>query len=66
MMAGGRDDPTILDISVLCIKGSRLVYDHTHCAVRWFSLVEACLDVRWELEDGRCSRVSEAVLIFSW
>ena len=35
--------------------------------VRWFPLVEACLDVRCELEEGRCSRVSgsEAVLIFS-
>ena len=51
-----------------CIKGSRQVYGHTHCTVRWFPLVEACLDVRCELEEGRCSRVSgsEAVLIFSW
>ena len=31
-------------------------------------LVEACLDVCCELEEGRCIRVSgsEAVLIFSW
>ena len=31
-------------------------------------LVEACLNVRCKLEEGRCSRVSgsEAVLIFSW
>ena len=51
-----------------CIKGSRQVYGHTHCMVRWFPLVEACLDVRCELEEGRCSQVSgsEAVLIFSW
>ena len=50
-----------------CIKGSRQVYSHTHY-VRWFPLVEAGLDVRCELEEGRCSRVSgsEAVLIFSW
>ena len=31
-------------------------------------VVEGCLDVCCELEEGRCSRVSgsEAVLIFSW
>ena len=50
-----------------CIKGSCQVYDHTHCTVRWFPLVEAFLDVCCELEEGRCSRVSgsEALLIFS-
>ena len=43
-------------------------YDHTHCTVWWFPLVEACLDVCCELEEGRCNRVSgsEAVLIFCW
>ena len=51
-----------------CIKESYQVYDHTHCMVRWFLLVEACLNVFCELEEGRCSQVSgsEAVLIFSW
>ena len=51
-----------------CIKDNRQVYGHTHCMVRWFPLVEACLDVRCELEEGRCSRVSGSapVLIFSW
>ena len=51
-----------------CITGSRQVHGHIHCTVRWFPLVEACIDVRCELEEGRCSRVSgsEAVLIFSW
>ena len=51
-----------------CIEGSRQVYVHTHCTVRWFSLVEACFDVRCKLEEDRCSRVSgsEAVLIFRW
>ena len=51
-----------------CIKGRCQVSGHTHCTVRWFSLVKACLDVCCELEVGRCSRVcgSEAVLIFSW
>ena len=50
-----------------CIKGSRQVYGHTHSTVRWFPLVEACLDVRCELEEGICSRVSgsKAALIFS-
>ena len=50
------------------IKDSCQVYGHRHCTVRWFPLVEACLDVCCELEEGRCSRVSgsEAVLIFSW
>ena len=50
-----------------CIKVSRQVYGHTHCKVKWFPLVEACLDARCKLEEGRCSRVSgsEAV-IFSW
>ena len=50
------------------IKGSRQVYGHTHCTVRWFPLVEACLNVRCKLEEGRCSLVfgSDAVLIFSW
>ena len=41
-----------------CIKGSCQVYGHTHCTVRWFPLVEACLDVCCELEEDRCSRVS--------
>ena len=51
-----------------CIKGNRQNYGHKHCTVRWFPLVEACLDVRCELGEARCSRVSgsEAVLIFSW
>ena len=51
-----------------CIKCSCQVCGHTHCTVRWFPLVEACLDVCCELEEGRCSRVSgsEAVLIFRW
>ena len=50
------------------IKVSCEVYGHTHCAVRWFPLVEACLDVCCELEEGRCSPVygSEDVLIFNW
>ena len=38
-----------------CTKGSRQVYGHTHCTVRWFPLIEACLDVRCKLEEGRCS-----------
>ena len=70
MMAGGLDVPAILDISMRhCIKDKlSKVYGHTHCTVRWFPLVEACLDVCCELEESRCSRVSgsEAVLIFSW
>ena len=51
-----------------CIQGSRQVYGHTHCTVRWFPLVETYLDICCELEEGRCSRVSgsEAVLILSW
>ena len=51
-----------------CIKCSCQVYGHTHCTVIWCPLVEACLDVCCELEEGRCCRVSgsEAVLIFSW
>ena len=44
MMAGDRDDPAILDIS-MSIKGSSQVYGHTHCPVGWFPLIEACLDV---------------------
>ena len=50
-----------------CIRSSRQVYGHTHCTVRWFPLIEACLDVRCELEEGRCSRVSgsEVVLILA-
>ena len=47
-----------------CIKGSRQVYGHTHCTVRWFPLVEACLDVRCKLEEGRCSRVSGSEAVF--
>ena len=50
-----------------CIKDSCQVYGHTHFTVRWFPLVEACLDVGCELDEGRCSRVSgsEAVFIFN-
>ena len=48
-----------------CIKG-RLssLWPHT----LYDEVVEACLDVCCELEEGICSRVSgsEAVLIFSW
>ena len=44
-----------------CIKVSCKVYGHTHCTVRWFPLVEACLDVCCELEEGRCSRVSRSL-----
>ena len=55
VMAGGRDVPAILDIyqyiMTHCIKGSCHVYGHTHCTVRWFPLVEACLDVCCELEE---------------
>ena len=43
-----------------CIKSSRQVYGHTHCTVRWFPLVEACLDVRCELKEGKCSRTFAA------
>ena len=51
-----------------CIKDSCQVNGHTHCTVRWFPLVETCLDVCCELEEGKCSGVSmsEAVFIFSW
>ena len=51
-----------------CIEDIRQVDGHTHVAMRWFPLFEACLDVPGELEEGRCSRVSgsEAVLILSW
>ena len=51
-------------VMIHCIKGSCQVYGHTHCTVRWFPLVETCLDVCCELESGRSSRVfgSEAVL----
>ena len=71
VMAGGKGRSGHLGYQCVmrhCIKGSCQVYCHTHCTVRWFPLVEACLDVCFELEEGRCSRVSgsEAVLIFSW
>ena len=51
-----------------CIKGSCQVYGHTHCTVRLFPLVEACLVLWCELETGSCSQMSgsEAVLIFIW
>ena len=70
VLAGGRDDPTILDIMRYwmvhtpesyvmrhCIKGRCQVYGHTHCTVRWFPLVESCLVVCCELEEGRYGRV---------
>ena len=69
-MAGSRDDPAILDISMSRDTVSKAAVKSmaTHCTVRWFLLFEACLDVCCKLEQGRCSRVSgsEAVLIFSW
>ena len=39
-----------------CIKGSRQVYGHTNCTVRWFPLLDAFLDICCELEEGRCSQ----------
>ena len=64
---GRSDNPGYQCIMRHCIKISHQVYGNIHCTVRWFPLVEACLDVRYELEEGRCSRVSgsEPVLIFS-
>ena len=41
-----------------CIKGRCQVYGHTHCTVRWFPLVEACLDVCCEHQTNTaCSRL---------
>ena len=37
-----------------CMKGRCQVDGHTHRAVKWFPLVEACLDVCCELQEGRC------------
>ena len=56
----GSDDPAILDISVSrdTVSKAAIKSGHTHCTVRWFLLVEDCLDVCCELEEGRCSRVS--------
>ena len=71
MMARGRDDPAILDISVSWDTVSEAPVKSkgtTHRAVRWFPLVEACLDVCCEMEEGRYSRVLgfETMLILSW
>ena len=46
-----------------CIKGSCQVYGLTHCTVWWFPLVEACLNVCFELEEGRCSVWSRVDLL---
>ena len=67
MVAG---DPAILDISVSLDTVSKAAVKSmaTHTMMRWFTLVEACLDVCCELGEGISSRVSgsEAVLIISW
>ena len=49
---------------ILYQRQSSSLWPHT----LYGEVVEACLDVCCELEEGRCSRVSgsEAVLIFSW
>ena len=48
-----------------CIKGICQVDGHSHGAVSWFPLVEACLDVCCELEEGRCNRVSGCEAVFN-
>ena len=49
-MAGGRDNPTILNISVSRDTISKAAVKSIHYTVRWFPLVEACLYVCCELE----------------